>query len=213
MKKVSIIDYGLSNILSVARAFSTIGMDVSVEETPSNLGASDCLVLPGVGAFGSGMTALEKNEWPSTIDEWIKAGKPFLGICLGMQLMLDSSLEIQYNDGLKIIEGEVLKLPEKRNNKIYRLPHVAWSKVAFNDTIEKKYSKLWSGIGNNQYFYFVHSYHVLPKKRENSLCISSFHDYYFTSGIIKENAVGLQFHPEKSGPNGLKLLENFTQLF
>lgn len=207
MKKVTIIDYGMSNLLSISRAMEKIGTEVIITEKPEQIAKADILILPGVGAFYDGMQELKKRDIPESIHQFIKTGKPFLGICLGMQMMLEEGTEITTTKGLGIIDGKVLPLPEK--NKVGHqntIPHIGWSTVKINE------SRNETLIINNNYMYFVHSYYAMPTHAENSYATSQFSDFYFTCMVNKNNAWGTQFHPEKSGEAGLLLLENFIAL-
>jgi len=210
MKKVTIIDYGMSNLLSIARAFEHVGAQVILTRDPDIIFKSEYLILPGVGTFKDGMAELNKRNLPSAIHAYIQKGKPFLGICLGMQMMLERGDEIEETKGLGIIPGEVIALPTiQKNGLINTIPHMCWSQINFKrDNVKTPFKD----IENMSYMYFVHSFYASPKKQENCFATSSFGDINFCSVVNYQNTWGMQFHPEKSGENGLKILSGFLQL-
>ena len=209
MKKVTIIDYGMSNLLSIARAIEHVGAEVILTDNPDVICKSDYVILPGVGAFRDGMAELIKRNLPSAIHAFVKTGKPFMGICLGMQMMLDRGEEIEETKGLGIIPGEVIALPTiKKNGLINTIPHMCWSEVNYKG--EKKNTP-FEEIDNRSYMYFVHSFYANPEKQEHCFATSSFGDMNFCSVVHKQNAWGMQFHPEKSGQTGLNMLKGFLK--
>lgn len=210
MSKITIIDYGLGNIKSVQRAFEIFNPNVLVSSDYKEIIKSDKIVLPGVGTFGDGMSGLKKLNLVDTIHSLVSKKKPLLGICLGMQLMLDKSEEFGKHKGLGIINGQVIKIPvEIKEEKICRVvPHVGWNKI----NIKKKSSKILSHIKSEDYFYFVHSFMAVPSNEDDLLISCNYQNFEFAAGINKENIFGLQFHPEKSGEKGLKIIKNFIEL-
>jgi glutamine amidotransferase len=210
MKNVTIIDYGMSNLLSIARAIEHVGAEVIITDNPNVICKADYLILPGVGAFYDGMHELNKRFIPSAISQYLATGKPFLGICLGMQMMLDEGEEIQLTKGLGIIPGYVKPLPliQKDESK-NTIPHVCWSKVKYRHLCK---GTPFENIEDNSYFYFVHSYFAAPTINANSFASTSFGDIEFSSVVNKDNAWGMQFHPEKSGEIGLSVLSKFITL-
>lgn len=208
MKKVTIIDYGMSNLLSISRAMEKVGAEVSITGDADFISSADLLILPGVGAFYDGMCELQKRNIPEAIGQFLKTGKPFLGICLGMQMMLGEGTEVKPTRGLGIIDGKVLPLPvtntKGENNTI---PHIGWSTVTPNNSSAKSILP-----EHNSFMYFVHSYYANPVHTECAFASTPFSDIQFTSVVNKDNAWGTQFHPEKSGEQGLTLLHNFTLL-
>jgi glutamine amidotransferase len=209
MKKVTIIDYGMSNLLSISRAIEKVGALVNLTENPNEIAKAELLILPGVGAFYDGMHELTKRNIPEAIGVFIKTGKPFLGICLGMQMMLGEGTEVKSTVGLGIIPGKVLPLPKtSAMGHINTIPHIGWAPL--NSTSEK-YSTL---LPNEEasFMYFVHSFFASPDESKHSIASTIFSDIQFTSVINKDNAWGTQFHPEKSGEIGLKMLENFLNI-
>jgi glutamine amidotransferase len=209
MKKVTIIDYGMSNLLSITRAMEHVGAVVTVTENADEVKRADYLVLPGVGAFFDGMNELEKRDLPGAIHHVVQGGKPFLGICLGMQMMLETGTEIKPTKGLGIVPGEVIALPSVSDDgKKYKVPHVCWNTVNF----ETPGHGIFEGIPNSSYMYFVHSFYARPAAPEHTYALTPFSDKSFSSVIHRNNAWGTQFHPEKSGETGLMLLRNFINL-
>ena len=209
MKKVTIIDYGMSNLLSISRAFEKVGAMVNLTENPDEIAKADLLILPGVGAFYDGMLELSERNIPEAIGAFIKTGKPFLGICLGMQMMLGEGTEVKTTDGLGIIPGKVLPLPNTNAlGHINTIPHIGWAPLK---STSAKYSTL---LQNEEasFMYFVHSYFVSPDETNHSIASTTFSDIQFTSVVNNENAWGTQFHPEKSGEIGLNMLNNFLHL-
>lgn len=206
---VSIIDYGIGNLLSVQRAFQNIGCDVELVTTGDEVLRAEHLVLPGVGAFGDGMSELDKRNLTVPIKEYCKSGRPFLGICLGMQLMLESSEESENMQGLNIIEGSVTKLDASLEDGIrYKVPNIGWYSVKVNESAPL----LLDGIKDTDKFYFVHSYAAHPKHQDNSLADLQYGNNSFSAIVKKGNCYGTQFHPEKSGEAGLKLIYNYIRI-
>ncbi len=198
---IAIIDYNMGNISSVENAFKKVGADVKVTSNVKDINNAGALILPGVGAYRDAYKNLERLDIVETLKENVRK-KIFLGICLGMQLLFEYSLENGRNTGLGIIEGSVEKIPS-----VVKVPHMGWNQL----NILKKESKIFYGIEAGKNFYFVHSYHVIPK---NKNIISSTVDYgmNITASIECENIYGVQFHPEKSSMSGLKILENFWKI-
>ncbi len=201
---VVIIDYGMGNLFSVSNALKFLNADVKISSDPEDLKNADQIILPGVGSFPDGMKNLRALGLIEPLkEEVLIKKKPFLGICLGMQLLASAGEENEGELGLGWISGKVRKFILDENK--FRIPHIGW-----NDVSIKKNDKLWDGI-INPVFYFVHSYHFVP---ENKNIISAICDYgeEFVAAIKKDNIFGTQFHPEKSQKNGLKLLENFLKI-
>ena len=207
-KRIAIIDYSLGNLFSVQQAFSYCGAETFVSHNPDEIRTADAIVLPGVGAFAEAMHNLEKHKLDLAIKDSIQSGKSFLGICLGMQLLFNSSEEFGATKGLGIIDGEIKKFKSAQAGVKLLVPQVGWNTIrpAFNDK--------WKGtalenIDENTFMYFVHSYYAVPKASENSLCTSIYGGIEYCSAVIKENVVATQFHPEKSGEKGLKIYKNW----
>ena len=215
-KRATIIDYGLSNTLSIFRALEFCGAQVELTDSPLKIKSADYLILPGVGAFGDGMNELVKRNLIPAIRSFVASGKYFLGICLGMQLMFESSSEFGKHDGLGLVPGSVDLLPAFGvDGAKSKIPHISWNKVY--PPAGDKNPDLWQNtilrqIKPNSFFYFVHSYCVIPKHPADTLALTPFYGHDFSSVIRRDNLYGAQFHPEKSGPVGLKILENFISL-
>lgn len=208
MKKVSIIDYGMGNLLSMQRALEKNGAQVSVATTPEEILLADRLVLPGVGAFPDGMAELNTRGMISAIHEYVKTGKILLGVCLGMQMLFDESEEIQATTGLGLIKGRVIKLPEMQaNGQLNKVPHVAWSQIYPTENSWENTFLRTTQPGT--FMYFVHSFYAVPDNENSILAQSPFGDIQFCAAARSENVWGTQFHPEKSGEEGLKLLRKF----
>jgi len=203
MYMIVVVDYGMGNLHSIAKALEFVGAEVLVSNKKEDLELADKIVLPGVGAFRDGMMNLQKNKLDKILfQEVIKKKKPFLGVCLGMQLLADKSNEFGNWKGLGFIPGEVKKFDVEDTLKI---PHIGWNNVEFI-----KDHPVLSGIKDNSDFYFVHSYCFTCKDQSH---IYGKTDYggLFTSIIVKDNIFAVQFHPEKSQKDGLTLLSNFTK--
>jgi glutamine amidotransferase len=203
---ITIIDYGMGNLRSVQKAFEKFCSNVVVSSSAKDILKADKIVLPGVGAFKTAMDELKKRGLIQPIKASIKEGKPFLGICLGLQLLFSESEEGKKIKGLDIIEGKVKRFKEKDGLKI---PHMGWNIV--KSKVKSQKSKILNGIEKNSYMYFVHSYYVAPKDKSVILCETDYGGN-FASGVHKDNIWGLQFHPEKSQSIGLKIVENFVNL-
>ena len=195
---VAIIDYDAGNIKSVQKAIEYLGEDVIISRDPEVILNASRVILPGVGAFGTAMENIE--PYKDLIFEHIDDGKPFLGICLGLQVLLSSSEESPGVKGLDIFKGHVAKIPEGR-----KIPHMGWNQLK-----QVKEFPILDGVDGKD-FYFVHSYHAVLDDTEN---LSATADYGFdvTAAVSKDNVFATQFHPEKSGVPGLKILKNFVSL-
>ena len=200
---IAIIDYGAGNIQSVAKALRHIGCDCTVTKNKKEILASDGAVLPGVGSFGDTVDTMNAYGIKETVKEYIAGGKPFLGICLGMQLLFPESEESPGAKGLGIFEGTITKIP---NGDGLKIPHMGWNSLTINPK-----SRLLKGIGEEPYVYFVHSYYLTAKDRD---LVAARTEYGVTidAAVEKGNVFATQFHPEKSGETGLKILRNFAKI-
>jgi imidazole glycerol-phosphate synthase subunit HisH len=203
-KMIAIIDYGMGNIHSVNKALQVNGAKTVVTNRKSDIKSCDKAVLPGVGAFGDAMLELEKQKLVPAILEHIKNNKPFLGICLGMQLLFEESEEASKSKGLRILKGSVKKFRQEKNLKV---PHMGWNQL------QKKLADcpLLKGVPDNVFVYFCHSYYPEPKDK-NVIAASTDYGREFASFVWKDNLFGVQFHPEKSQSIGLKIMKNFVEL-
>lgn len=200
---IAIIDYQMGNLRSVQKGFEKVGHAAEVTSDPSVLAAADRVVLPGVGGFQAAIAELRRRDLVGPIQDVLAAGKPFLGICLGMQLLFDVSYEDGQHEGLGIVPGEVVRfeLPPE-----FKVPHMGWNEGRIVRSVP-----ILAGLEDESHFYFVHSYHVVPNDPEVVALEADYHQP-FCAMICRDNLVATQFHPEKSQANGLQLLRNFAQL-
>jgi glutamine amidotransferase len=196
---IAVIDYGASNLKSVLNAFSSIGVKVKIARKPGEIEKADALILPGVGNFGDAMKSLAGSR--KIILKKISEGTPFLGLCLGIQLIMQESEEARGVKGLGVVEGECKKFSGK-----IKVPHMGWNSVEV-----KKKNPLFEGLEDNEFFYFVHSYYPNPRDKKTIAGVTEY-GIKFPSVIVKDNIYATQFHPEKSGEAGLKILDNFAKL-
>jgi len=209
--KVVIIDYGIGNIESITNAFSYCGAkEVLLTKEKSVIETADRLILPGVGAFANGMNGLEQNNLIPIIKSFVDSGKPLMGICLGMQMLATTSEEFGNYPGLNLIPGKVKLIPNARKaNQKVKLPFIGWASLDKN--ISKKKNEPIIHIEATDSFYFVHSYYF-DTQHVSDLSYSYNYDGFDVTAIIqKDNILGVQFHPEKSGDSGLNLIENFIK--
>lgn len=195
---LALIDYGVGNLYSVAKALAYVGGDVKITSAAADIECAEKLILPGVGAFGDCMKNLEATGLIPTILREVSAGKPILGICVGLQIMFAGSEESPNVDGLKIFGGRVRRI---RADGL-KIPHMGWNSIHFGD------SKLFAGLSGEPYFYFVHSYHAAPDDT-NLIAATTTYGEEVTAALELDNIFATQFHPEKSGDVGLRVLKNF----
>ena len=202
---IGIVDYNMGNLASVINAFAKVGVDAILESDPAKLSHYDKLILPGVGAFGDAMEHLKSNGMDEAVIAYAKSGKPLLGICLGMQLLFESSQEFGAHEGLGLIPGKVVAFDEDKFDHPQKVPHMGW-----NELFVQKESPLFDELKKDFYLYFVHSYHAVC---DDKYAIGKTHyGYKFVSAVQNGNIYGIQPHPEKSHENGLKIIENFAKL-
>ncbi|SEK93130.1 imidazole glycerol phosphate synthase subunit HisH [Ruminococcus albus] len=199
---IAIIDYGAGNIFSVKNALDHLGVESKLTDKKEDLIAADEIILPGVGAFPWAMNMLKNSGLVDTIKEQAKV-KPFLGICLGMQLLFEKSFEFEECDGLGLIMGRVDKITDPG----LVIPHMGWNKLEYNKEVP-----IFKGLGNDEYVYFVHSYKAFCESEDNLYAYSEYGSK--VPAVVGDNGFvyGCQFHPEKSGETGLKILRNFAEL-
>jgi len=206
--KVTILDYKIGNYFSLINALKNCDVNFLVSNDIMEIKKSDVLILPGVGAFKSGMDNLKKLNLIDSIKEHAEKKKKILGICLGMQLLLNKSEEFGNENGLGLIDGSVKKLPS--NNSLGQknmIPNMSWNMIEKNNFSENK--KFLENINDNNYYYFVHSFYAELSNQKNITAFSNFYDFKFAAIINKDNIFGTQFHLEKSGIEGIKLLKEF----
>jgi glutamine amidotransferase len=225
---IGIVDYNMGNLASVINAFKKIGADAVLESDPSKLMQYDRLILPGVGAFGDAMTHLKSNGMDEAVKAFAASGKPLLGICLGMQLLFESSEEFGETKGLGLIPGNVVAFDEKSFDHPQKIPHMGWNELFLQKNLSRhaeldsvsqeipdqvrndRTSPLFAGLPDEFYLYFVHSFHAVC---HDTYAIGKTHyGYEFVSAVQNGNIYGIQPHPEKSHENGLKIIKNFTKL-
>jgi glutamine amidotransferase len=199
---IAIVDYGVGNLHSVAKALEQAGADAHVTSDFREVGSAAAVVLPGVGAFKDSMDALHRSDLAKAVMDAVVANKPFLGICLGLQMLFSASEEFGVSKGLGILPGRVVKFSGG-----LKVPHLGWNEVK----IARPGNPLFQGIPDNTHFYFVHSYHVVPDDPEVTAATSDY-EVTFTCMAWKDNVYAVQFHPEKSQQAGLKMLSNFVKL-
>lgn len=200
---LGIIDYNMGNLASVYNACSKFTKDLKIVKNADDLKNLDKIILPGVGAYKDAMQHLENSGLKDAILDFANSKKPLLGICLGMQLLFESSEEFGYTKGLGLIEGKVVKFDKSKMSSDLKIPHMGWNKIVNKD------NPLFKNL-QNPYLYFVHSYHVVTDDKYT--IATTNYGYDFVSAVNKDNIFGFQPHPEKSHNNGLKILENFINL-
>jgi glutamine amidotransferase len=208
---IAILDYGMGNLRSVHKALEKMGFPATVTQDPTELREAAGLVVPGVGAFGKAMENLQQLGLVKPIVEFVESGKPFLGICLGLQLLFSGSEEFGFRKGLSLFEGRVVRFSfslagESLAKESLKVPHMGWNSLHMH-----KHPSVLDGIADGAYFYFVHSYYPIPERQE---IVATTTDYggEFVSSISQGNLFACQFHPEKSQGLGLRLLKNFGNL-
>ncbi len=211
-KNVVIVDYGHGNLYSINQACIQVGYKPIISSSQSEIANADKLILPGVGAFKVAMVELMNKNLIEPIFEFVQKGNYLMGVCLGMQLLFESSEEFGYNKGLGLVNGTVERFPSVVNDKKIRVPHIGWNNI-------QKYSKQnnWNStplanISEQDYLYFIHSYYAKPDDLNNILSISQYQEFEFCTSVQKENVFGFQFHPEKSAEQGLSIYKNFLKL-
>lgn len=207
---IAVIDYGMGNLRSVQKALEYVGAKVVVTNDPNLIISADSVVLPGVGAFKDCMANLTQLKLVDPIRKFIDGGKPFLGICLGLQVLFEESEEYGPVAGLGVLPGKVMKFAnassETKGGPPIKIPHMGWNNIEV-----KKKTPLFDKLGADPYFYFVHSYYVVPEDQSMVATVTNY-GVEFVSGIQYKNIYAFQFHPEKSQTMGLSLLERFSNL-
>jgi len=210
MKTFSILDYGSGNLLSLQRAFAELGVKTGIIQRHGQIKKTDILILPGDGAFASGMKGIRKRHLTRSIKNHYRKGKPILGICLGMQILFTKGYEFGACKGLDIIAGKVVRFPEFKNKNV-KVPHIGWNNLTANNINNKITILPKDDINLN--VYFVHSYVCLPDDKKVILAQTEYGGYQFPSLVRKGNVFGCQFHPEKSGKDGMMILKKFVLMY
>lgn len=205
---IAVIDYGMGNLRSVQKGFEKVGHEAVVTSDKLKILSADRVVLPGVGAFADCMRNLDQLGLVDTVRKVIDSGRPFMGICLGLQLLFEESEEFGIHEGLGVLKGRVVRFPaEVPGNKeqLYKIPHMGWNRVNI-----KKRPPYLEDIDDGAYFYFVHSYYVVPEEPSIAATTTDY-GVEFVSSVWKDNIFATQFHPEKSQESGLKILKAFGE--
>jgi len=197
---IAIIDYGMGNLHSVSKAIERLGYEAITTDQPEQILAADAVILPGVGAYGDAMQHLNETGLGEVAKQVAASGKPMLGICLGMQLLFETSEEFGEHEGLGLLKGKIVRFQGE-----FKIPHMGWNKLKF-----LQQSPIFNGLEEG-HVYFVHSYHALVEDQHNLLATGDYHGPV-TAIVAKDNVYGMQFHPEKSGTLGMELLRNFLEL-
>ena len=210
--RVTVIDYGASNLLNVVRALEHCGAEVVLADQPEAVINADRLILPGVGAFADGMAELQLKKLADPIKFFCQQGNPLLGICLGMQMMLDSSDEFGHHEGLGLIPGKVIQIPPKgANGEPHKIPHIGWNELSYPEKGGNWDDTLFSRLSPGNSMYFVHSFMAAPSNERHRLADCDYDGQSICAAIRSENMTGCQFHPEKSGEPGLQIISNFIK--
>ena len=203
---LAIVDYGMANLRSVQKAFAQVGHAARIVTTPEQVRQADRLVVPGVGAFRDAIATLNQTGLAEAIRAFVRTGKPFLGICLGLQLLMERGYEEGTHEGLGLIAGDCVRFTVDGPPQHLKVPHMGWNSLHWEQD-----APLFRGLPEGSYVYFVHSYHVQPRDRSVIACTAEYGGR-FVAGIRKDNIMATQFHPEKSQAVGLKILSNFAAL-
>jgi len=214
-RKVVIADYGVGNLLSVRRAVDRCGGEAKVTGSASEIGDADRLILPGVGAFGDCMAALRRAELVEPVRSFIESGRPMLGVCVGMQILFGDSDEFGSHEGLGLIPGVVRAIPgEDAGGRPHKIPHTGWTQleVPAAASLDRWRNTMLGDTEPGTATYFVHSYTAYPADPAHRLADACYGGHRMAAAVARDNMTGTQFHPEKSGPVGLRMLERFLAL-
>lgn len=210
--KVTVVDYGIGNLYSVQRAFESCGAEVSFASDAQGIDAASRVVLPGVGAFADGMQGLRDRGLVEALKRVGTSGRPMLAICLGMQMLASVSEEFGQHEGLGIIPGRVVSIPDRNvEGKPQKIPHIGWNSLVVPPGTDWRGS-LFEDTAPGTAVYLVHSYHVVPNDRAHLLATCGYGGHQITAAIRSGRIYGCQFHPEKSGSEGLRILESFLRI-
>jgi glutamine amidotransferase len=209
--KVAVIDIHMGNLFSVQQACEHVGLEVEITSNAELINSADAVILPGVGAFGDAMQFLKAKGLDVTIKEVIAQGKPFFGICLGMQLLMSESEEFGKHKGLDIIKGKVVRFAGEQTRRI-KVPQVGWNQILLSNNFRSNPQDCFcTDIKDGEYMYFVHSFYVIPQDKNVTAFETVYEDIRYSSGIVKDNIFAAQFHPEKSAQKGIKIYENWAK--
>ncbi|HBW34974.1 imidazole glycerol phosphate synthase subunit HisH [Desulfosporosinus sp. BICA1-9] len=212
MVKITLVDHGIGNILSVQRAFEYCGAQVMISDNPQYIKNADYLVLPGVGAFADGMRGLSERGLVEAIIDFASKERPFLGICLGMQMMMEKSEEFGLHEGLGLIPGRVVRIPDQDVHGFrQKIPHIGWNSLELPREKENWNGTILEDIEIGETVYFVHSFTAAPENLANRLADTYYNGQLISASVQSGSLYGCQFHPEKSGVTGLKIINNFIK--
>ena len=211
---VAIVDYEAGNLFSVKHACTSVGLDPVVVNRPKDITKATALILPGVGAFGNAMETLRRLDLVQSLKDFASSGRPFMGICLGMQLLFTESEEFGWYEGLGMIEGTVKKFPASgENGRKLKVPQIGWNQIFRPSGIETR----WDGsplsqVAHGEFMYFVHSYYASPFHIDDILSVTDYEGVSYCSSVVKDNIFATQFHPEKSAQEGIKIYQDWADM-
>ena len=212
-RKVAIVDYGMGNLFSVRNACEKAGLLADITSSRADVMAADAVILPGVGAFGDAMQVLRGLDLVSALQEVARTGRPLLGICLGLQMLMAESYEFGHHEGLGIVPGKVIRMesPRAPDGSVLKVPHVCWDRMFRAKTDGDPWrGTLLNGLADGVHMYFVHSFYVVPDDPAVSIATTRYGDLEFCSALRYRNVFACQAHPERSGPEGLKVYRNLA---
>ena len=213
LPQVIIVDYGMGNLFSVKMACERFGLTATITDSPDRVACADAVILPGIGAFGDAARALRDLGLAAAIREFVATGRPLLGICLGMQLLMDESSEFGHHEGLGLVRGGVIRFqPEQSQGRRPKVPQVGWNMLHPAPGINgaRWREAFLDGVGPGAQMYFVHSYHCVPDDPQVRVAVTTYGGMEFCSVLARGNIIGFQGHPERSGPVGLRVYENIA---
>jgi glutamine amidotransferase len=209
--KVAIVDFGLGNLYSVQHACRHVNLDAEITTSRDAILNANAVILPGVGAYADAMNALHRLDLVTVLREFAACGKPFLGVCLGMQLLMTESQEFGRSEGLDIIKGSVIPFGEPREgDRKLKVPQIGWNQIHASENTIKWDNTILNGLSQDEYMYFVHSFVVAPENPGIALSMTGYGDVSFCSSLQVGNIFACQFHPERSGKKGLQIYQNFA---
>ena len=213
MRVTTVVDYGIVNLRNILRGLEHVGAKVEVTDNPDRLLKAERVILPGVGAFSAGMAELGSRGLDQALIEVADAGRPVLGICLGMQMLFETSTENGRHHGLGLIPGDVISIPKEDDNRSERrrkVPHIGWNALDYPSHMTTWRNTCLNATSQGAFFYFVHSFMATPECATHVLAQCDYEDLPIVAAIARDNITGLQFHPERSGPEGLQILKTFV---